>query len=368
MKKLAIISALALLFAPTVPTYAADFNIVGTIPMVVKEHNNAHLKALATPRRNIVLLQKVELSPKAQQAFANRINKLKKPTFKILNAYSSEENKALNLPSHINLGMNNVPVLNQGAHGSCVTFAVAGSIDSLLGKGDYISELCSLTLGNALAEKNSNYPSGWNGSYGSLVLEQFFEYGIVPMDKQKTVGCGGLTSYPVWDPTDEGMSTSPDEYRLMSEPLNQQYEWHPIFSNSVAFIDSLYNPQKMLDDVKKSLNKGNRLTFGVLLDISQGSNGAVGTHNIKHDTWMLTPEIEDNVKNGRVDAGHEMIIIGYDDNVVVKDGNGNTNKGILILRNSWSQFAGDHGNYYMTYDHFKLMTDEIQVVTEKSSN
>ncbi len=364
MKKFAIATSLALIFSPVVPTFASGMSIVGTIPTVVETHNPSLMGyAGSQVKPNIILLQKIELTPSAQIAFANRIEKMKQPTPHTFSA--SATNDASKLPSKIDIGMNNVPVLNQGAHGSCVTFAVAGSLDTLIAKGDYVSELCSLTLGNALEAKNSNYPSGWNGSIGPIVLKQFFDYGIVSMKNQKEIGCGGLTAYPASNPVEEGTNTTPKEYSEMSESINNQYEWHSMFSSDIAFIDASYNPKKMLLDVKNALNEGVRVTFGVLLDVTYGSNGAVGTHHVRNDTWMLTPAIEDDVINNRVDAGHEMIIIGYDDDAIVKDNSGHENKGLLTLRNSWSQFAGDHGNYYMSYDHFKLMALETQVATEK---
>lgn len=365
MKKLVISSALSIICTQPIQASASDFNVVGTIPTVVKSHQELPYVSFMAPKPNIVLLQKIQLSNQAQKAFANRINKIKASTYTYERGYAVSANQLSKLPSAINLGMNGVPVLNQGMHGSCVTFAIAASIDSLISKGDYISELCSLTLGNALAENNPYYPTGWNGSIGPIVLNQFFTYGIVPKTIQETVGCGGLKSYPAFERTEEGMPTSPKEYQAMSESISNKFEWHTLFNSDLAFTDENFSPEKVLEDVKKTLNDNNRVSFGVLLDVAQGSVGAVGTINVKHDTWMLTPEIEEDVNNAKVTAGHEMLIIGYDDDVVVGDDNGHENKGILTLRNSWSEFAGDHGNYYMSYDHFKLMVSETQYVKAK---
>ena len=69
------------------------------------------------------------------------------------------------LSSSIDLGMNNVPVLDQGSHGTCVTFATTAAVDAVLGKGDYVSQLCNLELGATL-EQFGYYPSGWDGSFG----------------------------------------------------------------------------------------------------------------------------------------------------------------------------------------------------------
>lgn len=360
MKKLVLATSLAALLSTNL--YAKDVSIVGTIPTIV-ETNSHSITSFASKHTqpNVVLLQKIQLSPSAKKAFAQRVTQIKQTKNKV----TFNQNDTA-LPDSLDLGMNDTPVLNQGAHGSCVTFANAGAIDALIGEGDYVSELCSLTLGNYLEQEDSNYPSGWNGSYGPIVLEQFFEYGIVSMDQQKSEGCGGLTSYPVWNPYEEGSTTSPEDYAKMSESLSDRFEWKALFSQDLAFISGKYNPNKVVKDVKKALNNGNRVTFGVLLDVAYGSNGAVGKHHVRNDTWMLTPAIEKDAKNDNIDAGHEMVIIGYDDNEVVSDNNGHENKGLFILRNSWGKSAGDQGNYYMTYDHFKLMVMETQVIRKKS--
>lgn len=363
MKKYALATSMALMLS--LNTHAADISVVGTIPTVVQNSDTSVMNYSAkNTRPNIILLQKIKLSDSAKKAFANRVNLIKQTKSPLaINTYPISNNT---LPKHINIGMNGTPVLNQGAHGSCVTFATSGALDALIGQGAYISELCSLTLGNYLASNHPGYPSGWNGSYGTLVLRQFFKYGIVSIKQQRAQGCGGLKSYPTWDPSEEAENTTPEEYKKLSENIDQKFEWQSLFSHNMAFVDGFYNPQKVVDDVKESLNKGNRVTFGVLLDVAYGSNGAVGTHHVRNDTWMLTPEIEEDVKEDTINAAHEMIIIGYDDKAIVSDKNGYENKGLFILRNSWSKAAGDQGNYYMTYDHFKLMVMETQSVKLKS--
>lgn len=80
---------------------------------------------------------------------------------------------------------------------------------------------------------------------------------------------------------------------------------------------------------------------------------------------MLLPEIEQDADQGLINAGHEMIITGYDDDAIVTGPYGTVNKGLLTLRNSWGSYAGDHGNYYMSYDHFKTLALEAQAIKEK---
>lgn len=60
--------------------------------------------------------------------------------------------KASNLPTHVELGMNKVPVLDQGPYGTCATSAVTAALDALSQKGDYISQLCTLSLSQYLSQ------------------------------------------------------------------------------------------------------------------------------------------------------------------------------------------------------------------------
>lgn len=303
-------------------------------------------------------VMKLKLSGKAKQTLAHRAANR--------HAFAATAQHP-NLPASVNLTMNNVPVLNQGMHGSCVTFANAGAIDAVLGKGDYVSALCNLTLGNYL-EKNGYVPSGWDGSWGPIVLNQIMSYGIV--SKANESGCGGLSSYPTNNQWETGGPTSLNEYHDKSENVSFNLAWSPLVSTEDVFHDE-YDPSTIVDQVKVALNNKHRVTFGVLLDVYVGEAGAVGKYKSKwgFDTWMMTPQIEDDLKNGDVNAGHEILIYGYDDNAVVTDEEGNQQKGIFIIRNSWSKNAGDNGDYYMTYDYFRTMTMEAQkILADKSAN
>ena len=55
-----------------------------------------------------------------------------------------------------------------------------------------------------------------------------------------------------------------------------------------------------------------------------------------------------------------MVITGYDDDAIAKDSAGQEHQGLLTLRNSWGANAGNHGDFYMSYDYFKLLVVEAQ--------
>jgi hypothetical protein len=336
---------------------AKNVEIVGNIPVTIKP--SPSLQQLQSNKRQelpkVVLLQKVKLSKAAVKQMANVAQTIKQTnkTSKDLNGESME------------LGMGNVPVLDQGMHGSCVTFANTGAIDAVYQQGDYVSQLCSLALGKTLEKDDPDFPNGWDGSWGPLVLGELMEYGVVTKDRQRLNGCGGLKEYPKDDANKTGSAMSVEDYTDMAESIKESITWNPILDTIDAFRQDSHDPDKVLADVKQALKDGHRVTFGVLLDVYQGMNGATGMHNGLFDTWMLNDAIIKDAEEGKIDAGHEMIITGFDDNATAFSFDGNFAQGLLTLRNSWGTWAGDKGNYYMSYDHFKLLTMEAQEIVAK---
>lgn len=348
-------------------TFAANVAINGTIPSQVKIHHAA-VRGLpaGTPTVKNIMFQRVVLSPEAQQYLANHIEQQLKA--------SGLQAKASNLSSSAQVGMNGVPVLDQGQHGTCVTFAVTGALDAVAndsqenGSYDRYSQLCSLELGNTLEKAKKIEYSGWDGTWGEELLKQVSKYGLVTKEYQNTQGCAGVKDYPIWNEYDHGKDMSEADYINVSEKVIPPISYKTLMKVDDAFTDRV-NTSVVLDNVKKALANKHRVTFGTLLDVYYGENGAVGKYKKDNDTWILTAEIAEDAKNpDSIQAGHEMIITGYDDNAVVMEDreDNNTNKtiqvphkGVLTLRNSWGEDAGDNGNYYMTYDHFKALVMEV---------
>lgn len=272
------------------------------------------------------------------------------------------------LPSHVDLGMNGTPVLDQGRHGSCVTFATTGALDALIGKGDYVSQLCSLELGSTL-ENVSYTPSGWDGSWGPLVIQQLLNFGAVSRDNQVSKTCAGVSEYPLKDGNDTGKPISLEDYKSMSEDLSQKISWYSLLSNFESFQWTRENDkasEKLLNRVKETLatryndNDDVRLTFGIILPVNHCFDGACGTYRQQYDTWTLTDAIKYDTQPQY--GGHEMIITGYDDNAVVTDNEGKKHTGLLVVRNSWGDDVGDGGTFYISYDFFKQYILEVQAI------
>lgn len=359
-KRILLVASLAAITT----SQAQAFEIKGTIKSQAALTNNNGGRPMprangSTWNQKTVYLMKVNLSSSEKR----ELSKISLKTEKAPDIQASQS-----LPSKADVGMSNVPVLDQGQHGSCVTFATTAAIDALIGKGDYVSQLCNLELG-AYIEQNSFLPSGWEGSYGPLVLEQTIGYGIVSKDVQKTRGCAGKVEYPLTNPGDTGTPMSLDQYHSLSEELSDFY-WDPIITSKTRFSDD-YEPSKLLIEIKKTIANNSpdhdtRITFGSLLPVDFGMAGATGRYHAQNDSWVLSKVIQHAILAGTTIGGHEMVITGYDDNATAIDSEGGVHKGLLTLRNSWGTDVGDKGNYYMSYDFFKVFVMEVQkVVKEK---
>lgn len=334
--------------------FAQDVQVVGSIKhsIMVPSHNGK-INAQHAVSQNVksISFLKIQLSQHAQQQMASRLSKAESSTKLFTNTATSSK--------QVQLGMGDVPVLDQGAHGTCVTFANTAAIDAVLNKGDYVSQLCSLQLGRYL-ESQAYTPSGWDGSIGPIVLNQLSVFGIVSKAQQKANGCGGMTDYPSNEAALDTDMTPPD-YHQLSEPFDANViSWSPIFDMYQVFDDKM-NMDEAVKSIKSALDAGDRLTFGVMLPaIGQGMAGAVGKHHAGNDTWVLTPEIIEDAQSASDLPGHEMVITGYDDEAVAIDSNGHKHKGLFTLRNSWGTNLGDKGDFYMSYDYFKALTIETQ--------
>jgi hypothetical protein len=272
------------------------------------------------------------------------------------------------LPKQYDRGMNGTPVLDQGMHGTCVTFASSAAIDALLGKGDYISQLCSLELGSYLEQKGY-IPSGWDGTIGRNVLNQIMSFGIINKSNQKTKSCGGLKEYPKSNPSTTGSPMSLDDFKQNSENINESVDWYSLLTFTQRFDwdpSSLAQADAVLTEVKKAIasqktQMDSRLTVGIFVFMNYCSVGACARYHTGYDTWAATNTIK-NDKDPSL-GGHEMVITGYNDNAIAIDNEGKKHKGLLTLRNSWGTDAGDHGTYYMTYDYFKRFVMEVHKIT-----
>lgn len=352
------------LISITLIASASPVQLDGTVDVVIPFNHKANkLQGVSTPQsRDHIKLLKLKLTDKARHALMQRVekNSQKRP------AIMSQSAKKTSFPQKINLGMNNVPVLYQGHHGSCVTFAVTAAIDAIIGKGDYISQLCLLELGSSIS-KVSYYPSGWDGSWGRNVFNMLTIFGAINTENQHKYSCGGLTNYPIKDKNTSEMNET--DYKAYSEDLSDKFTVKELLTieEFIGHVEDAYDGKVVLNNVKAALNKGDRVAFGTALVANLGVAGAMGQHTVANDTWLISDEIEQALKDPNIMlAGHEMVIYGYDDNAISVDAEGKEHKGLLRLRNSWSEYIGDKGDFYMTYDYFRIFVlDASQLIDAK---
>ncbi len=335
-------------------TLAQGVRVVGSIQQTIPTASSKHGGMRAIKVEKSIQLLQVTLSEEAKQRLASRAKKAltRRDDF----SETSVIPKDSALPSKVEMGMNKVPVLDQGIHGTCSIFAVTGAIDAALGKGDYISQLCSLQLGVYL-EKQGHGLSGWNGAHTISTINRIETFGVVSLEKQKTEGCGGLKRYPTYSSRDNKAMMEPAEFSSKSELVfGKVLNWSDLYQEQ--------DPIATLNDVKDALVRGDRVVLSLLIpDPELGAAGAVGRHNtwFFEDTWVLTEDVLKNVED--VKSGHAIIITGYDDKAVAVDDHGDTHKGLLTLRNSWGGGAGDYGDFYMSYDYFKLLAYNVKRFT-----
>ncbi len=177
-----------------------------------------------------------------------------------------------------------------------------------------------------------------------------------------------VKSYPLNNENDKGVPMSDTDFTRHSEQIMKDVYYKQILNVNDAYTSN-ENADQVLENVKKSISNGHRVVFGTLLDVLgklESNNGATVRYKSQQniDTWVVTDQVRKDAQNlDQINAGHAMVIIGYDDNAQV----GN-DKGVLILRNSWSADAGNNGEYYMSYEYFKLFAMEVYEISPTPVN
>ncbi len=299
-----------------------------------------------------IILQKIILSEKVRQKISQRVRSK-------LQTSSEPSSLSTALPSSLQLGMNNLPVLTQGEHGTCVTFAVTAAIDATLSQGQYSSQLCLLQLGHHLERMNGE-PSGWDGTSIDDVLRRIKNYGIINITDQQQYGCGGIQTYPEKESTPSSEMTLKNYLQHSTMLPETQITWSTLWSSFDLFSTPT---DETVIRTKEAIHKGQRVIVSAVLPrIYTNRTGAVGTYHQTKDTWVLTPAVGVNFVTIKEHRGHAMIVTGYDDRACATDQSGEKHCGLFTLRNSWGPNVGDGGDFYMSYDYFDLFVlDAVQI-------
>jgi hypothetical protein len=211
-----------------------------------------------------------------------------------------------------------VPVLDQGAYGTCVTFAATAAANNALNIDDFISQQCTLELLWGLGD---NY---WDGAnYPSQILDPLKKYGLVEKGS-----CDNQYATPY-----ASLSTS---------------AYQALVAKSAAELNYKYYAKVTVEKVKESIRRGHVVAIGFMLKNDQGDyvsvqgfDTKVGGVPTKGGLWACKQPGSWKNYCGSSNAGHEVVITGFDDK-----------QELFKIRNSWNTTVGDQGDFYMTYKFF----------------
>ncbi|CAM4487668.1 MAG: hypothetical protein LEGION0403_FIIPPAGN_00388 [Legionella sp.] len=246
------------------------------------------------------------------------------------------------------LGMNNVPVLNQGNNHFDSEYASTAAIDALLGQGDYISQLCFIKLSNYMnpADKGLGFTL-----YNSL--SRLENYGYIRKVHQKSAGC---------EDADTPFINYESYNRLSHNTVKESIMWFPLLHLRKSLGERV-NTEKTLIEVKTAINQEQRVTMAFLAFAKNGNTlGTMGSYHEKNDTWILNTQMKRDLYKFVTMYYHSVVITGYDNDAISVDDTGEKHKGLLTLRGSWGSEAGDQGDFYMSYDYFRVLVIEAQQI------
>lgn len=224
-------------------------------------------------------------------------------------------------PTAVEIGMSNVPVLDQGQYGTCVTFATTAALNAALNQGDYISQQCTLEMIKATGSDL------WDGAYTALeVYGPLAKFGMV--SKQMCAN-----AYP-----NRFATTTLESYKLISE--------------QVVGTNAKYHASITVQDAKKAIDERHRVAIGFGL-LNNGDQVSVQGFDVQVSgkekgyggLWACAQfTLKWSYYCGQAQAGHEVVITGYDDA-----------QQLFKIRNSWGTVVGENGDFYMTYTFFENM-------------
>ena len=168
-----IIISSALIIFISVSTNAAPKGI-----KIVGEQHFVLPAAANLVTNKTIKLNKIILSPEFKHKIKSKLSNVSNK-YNLMPKYSVNSNN-YTLQFNVDLGMENVPVLDQGYYGTCTTFATTAAFDAIKQSGDYISQQCLLELGNYEEALSESYiSSGWEGAIYDDVLNRISQHGIV---------------------------------------------------------------------------------------------------------------------------------------------------------------------------------------------
>jgi C1A family cysteine protease len=223
------------------------------------------------------------------------------------------------LPSLVDLRRWCPPVEDQGELGSCTANAGVGMVEyyekRAFGKHIDASRLFLYKATRNLAELQGDSGAFIRSTMGALVL-----FGVPPEK--------------YWPYTDKAPEFD-KEPNAFCYSFAENYKGIKYFRHDSQGLSE----KAILDSVRKSLAASIPAMFGFTVYSSIDQAGRTG-------------KIPFPRSNERVEGGHAIVAVGYDDKMEIRNTDSDVStKGALLIRNSWGESWGDGGYGWLPYDY-----------------
>lgn len=233
--------------------------------------------------------------------------------------------KTIALPSSVDLRPKMPSIFDQGQEGSCTANAGTGDREYML-QNDSV-KLSRQFLYNLERIIDGTFPND-DGSEMRTICKALNKFGI---------------SEEIYLPYDEeNLSIIPDAAAYKNALQYKISSYHRVISDS---------------EMKQALSQGESVLLGITVYES--------FENIGSDGFVPMP----NTKIEQVLGGHAVLIVGYKDNLTNKptcliNKLTGKSKGYFIVRNSWGEDWGDKGYFYLPYEVFSKIKQDMWVIVK----